>query len=33
METGQSVMKSAPKTGAKGGAHTPDGNNVIGITY
>lgn len=33
MAMGRNVMKSAPKTGAKGGAHTPKGNNVIGITY
>ena len=25
--------KSAPKTGFKGGAHTPKGKNVIGIEY
>jgi polyhydroxyalkanoate synthesis regulator phasin len=33
MAAGQNVIKSAPKTGAKGGAHTPNGDNVIGITY
>ena len=33
MARGENVLKSAPKTGAKGGAHTPKGNNVIGITY
>ena len=33
MSRGENVLKSAPKTGAKGGAHTPKGNNVIGITY
>ena len=33
MARGEHVMKSAPKTGAKGGAHTPKGNNVIGVTY
>jgi hypothetical protein len=33
MTRGENVLKSAPKTGAKGGAHTPKGNNVIGITY
>ena len=33
MARGENVMKSAPKTGAKGGAHTPKGNNVIGVTY
>lgn len=33
MERGENVLKSAPKTGAKGGAHTPKGNNVIGVTY
>lgn len=33
MERGENVLKSAPKTGLKGGAHTPKGNNVIGVTY
>lgn len=33
MAMGKNVMKSAPKTGIKGGAHTPKGNNVIGVTY
>lgn len=33
MARGENVLKSAPKTGAKGGAHTPKGNNVIGVTY
>ena len=33
MSRGENVLKSAPKTGAKGGAHTPKGNNVIGVTY
>ena len=33
MRRGENVLKSAPKTGAKGGAHTPKGNNVIGVTY
>ena len=33
MARGENVLNSAPKTGAKGGAHTPKGNNVIGITY
>ena len=32
MARGENVLKSAPKTGAKGGAHTPNGNNVIGVT-
>jgi polyhydroxyalkanoate synthesis regulator phasin len=33
MNRGENVLKSAPKTGAKGGAHTPKGNNIIGVTY
>jgi hypothetical protein len=33
MARGENVLKSAPKTGAKGGAHTPKGNNVIGVSY
>ena len=33
MERGENVLKSAPKTGFKGGAHTPSGNNTIGVTY
>ena len=35
MAIGKNVLKSAPKTGAKGGAHTPKEpkDNVIGITY
>lgn len=33
MDRGENVLKSAPKTGAKGGAHTPKGNNTIGVTY
>lgn len=33
MARGENVLKSAPKTGAKGGAHTPNGNNVIGVSY
>ena len=33
IERGVNVLKSAPKTGTKGGAHTPKGNNTIGITY
>lgn len=33
MRRGENVLKSAPKTGAKGGAHTPKGNNIIGVTY
>ena len=34
MARGENVLKSAPKTGFKGGAHTPTkGNNVIDITY
>lgn len=33
MARGENVMKSAPKTGFKGGAHTPKGNNTIGVTY
>lgn len=33
MRRGENVLKSAPKTGIKGGAHTPKGNNVIGVTY
>lgn len=33
MKRGENILKSAPKTGAKGGAHTPKGNNVIGVTY
>ena len=33
MERGENVIKSAPKTGFKGGAHTPKGKNVIGVEY
>lgn len=33
MNRGENVLKSAPKTGLKGGAHTPKGNNIIGVTY
>lgn len=33
MARGENVLKSAPKTGFKGGAHTPKGNNTIGVTY
>lgn len=33
MSRGENVLKSAPKTGIKGGAHTPKGNNVIGVSY
>ena len=33
MERGENVLKSAPKTGIKGGAHTPKGNNIINVTY
>ena len=33
MARGENILKSAPKTGAKGGAHTPKGNNTIGVTY
>jgi hypothetical protein len=33
MKRGENILKSAPKTGLKGGAHTPTGNNTIGITY
>ena len=33
MQRGENVLKSAPKNGSKGGAHTPKGNNIIGITY
>ena len=33
MARGENVLKSAPKSGLKGGAHTPKGNNVIDITY
>ena len=33
MSRGENVLKSAPKTGMKGGAHTPKGNNVIGVSY
>jgi hypothetical protein len=33
MAMGKRVMKYAPKTGAKGGAHTPNGNNTIGVSY
>ena len=33
MERGENILKSAPKTGMKGGAHTPKGNNTIGVTY
>lgn len=30
---GENVLKSSPKTGMKGGAHTPKGNNIINVTY
>lgn len=33
MSRGENVIKSTPKTGMKGGAHTPKGNNVIGVSY
>lgn len=33
MARGENVLKSNSKTGFKGGAHTPNGNNTIGITY
>ena len=33
MERGENVLKSAPKTGLKGGAHTPKTKNIIDITY
>lgn len=33
MSRGENILKSAPKTGLKGGAHSPSGNNVIGVTY
>ena len=33
MARGENVLKSAPKDGTKGGAHTPNGNNTIGVTY
>lgn len=32
-ERGLNVLKSAPKDGTKGGAHTLKGNNTIGVTY
>lgn len=33
MARGENVLKSAPKTGLKGGAHSLKNNNVISITY
>lgn len=33
MSRGENVLKSAPKNGLKGGAHSPKGNNIIGVTY
>lgn len=33
MARGENILKSAPKNGTKGGAHTPKGNNTIGVTY
>lgn len=33
MNRGENVLKSTNKTGFKGGAHTPNGNNTIGVTY
>lgn len=33
MERGENVLASHNKTGFKGGAHTPNGNNTIGVTY
>lgn len=33
MARGENVLKSASKDGTKGGAHTPNGNNTIGVTY
>lgn len=33
MNRGENVLKSTNKTGFKGGAHTPSGNNTIGVTY
>lgn len=32
-ERGENILKSTNKTGMKGGAHTPKGNNTIGVTY
>ena len=33
MARGENVLKTNSKTGFKGGAHTPNGNNTIGVTY
>jgi hypothetical protein len=33
MNRGENVLKSTNKTGLKGGAHSPNGNNTIGVTY
>lgn len=33
MKRGENVLKSTNKTGVKGGAHSPSGNNTIGVTY
>lgn len=33
MNRGENVLKSTNKTGVKGGAHSPSGNNTIGVTY
>lgn len=33
MARGENILKSAPKTGMKGGAHSPKGKNIIDITY
>lgn len=33
MERGENILKSTNKNGFKGGAHSPNGNNVIGVTY
>ena len=33
MDNGQRVRKFSPKNNINGGGHTPNGDNVIGITY
>lgn len=33
MRRGENILKSTNKTGFKGGAHSPNGNNTIGVTY
>lgn len=33
MRRGENILKSTNKSGFKGGAHSPNGNNTIGVTY